>query len=325
VVATLPFEVRAYNVTPKQRCRFQVDTIVQNLSSSVYYVGDYLGVDGLNPDCTVAGGGFNGVSDPAAATFQLRITSAAGGPTFDGPKLIDASTGQMLLRPGLMSAGVEYNAELQVRDGARSAPFARWTITPRRHVDLDATANGPNGRDCARGARVDTGDQYDSRYTCDCAGTDFAGDNCDVSAASELALILGAGLGAVLCSIMIALAATRLQLYRLKHRPVDMGAVRGDVLAGLGIGAAFWTTSLGSCSSSTVAQRKTGMQMLTYIERSWCLRWPSTCRGWPASSRKHGSPRRSPGPTSCCWSCPSRRPRWARPTLPTHPSGRWRR
>ena len=44
---------RAYNVTPKARCRSQVDTIVQNLSSSVYFVGDYLGIDGFSPDCTV--------------------------------------------------------------------------------------------------------------------------------------------------------------------------------------------------------------------------------------------------------------------------------
>ena len=238
VVATLPFEVRAYDVAPKQRCRSQLDTIVQNLSSSVYYVGDYLGIDGLSPDCTVAGGGFTGVSDPAAATFQLRVTPADGGPAFDGPKLIDASTGQMLLRPGLMSAGVEYHAELQVRDGARSAPFARWTIKPRRHVDLTVVANGPNGRDCVRGARVDTGDQHDAQYTCDCTGTDFTGDNCDVSPASELAMILGAGLGAVFCSSMIALVATWLQLYQFKHRPVDMGAVQGDVVAGLSVGAA---------------------------------------------------------------------------------------
>ena len=178
------------------------------------------------------------MSDPDAAIFQLGITTANGGPAFDGPKLIDSSTGQMLLRPGRMSAGVEYDAELQLRDGGQSAPFARWTITPRRHVDLDAVANGPNGRDCTRGARVDTGDQYDSHYTCDCSGADFTGDNCDVSPASELPLILGAGLGAVLCLIMIALAAIWLHLYRLKHRPVDMGAVQGDVLAGLGIGAA---------------------------------------------------------------------------------------
>ena len=42
-------------------------------------------------------------------------------------------------------------------------------------------------------------------HTCDCSGADFTGDNCDVSAASELALILGAGLGAVRCSIMVVL------------------------------------------------------------------------------------------------------------------------
>ena len=54
VAVTLPFEMRAYNVALKELCRSQLDTIVQNLSSPVYYV--YLGVERLSPDCTLQEG-----------------------------------------------------------------------------------------------------------------------------------------------------------------------------------------------------------------------------------------------------------------------------
>ena len=238
VVATLPFEVRDYTITLKEGCRSELDAMVHNLSTSIYYVGDFLGVEGLSPGCTIAGGGFDGVNDPSRATFQVRITNTNDGSELDGAKLIDSSTGQMLIQPRLASAGGEYTAELQVRDGARPAQtFANWTIAPRRHVDSDDVTNGPNGRGCVNGAPLDR-IEFDLQYACDCSGTEFTGDNCDVSPASELATVLGAGLGAVLGLIMIVLVSTRVQLYRLKHRPIDMEAVQGDVLAGLGIGVA---------------------------------------------------------------------------------------
>ena len=67
-----------------------------------------------------------------------------------------------------------------IRDGAGDEVTLRnWTfeVLPK---DTSIPAYGPGGRDCANGVSVDT-DQMDSSFTCDCSGTKFTGENCEVS------------------------------------------------------------------------------------------------------------------------------------------------
>ena len=54
-----------------------------------------------------------------------------------------------------------------------------WTfeVLPK---DTAIPAYGPGGGGCANGAAVDTV-LMDTSFTCDCSGTKFTGENCEVS------------------------------------------------------------------------------------------------------------------------------------------------
>ena len=238
VVATLRFEVRDSKMTLSERCKVEYDQIQRNLTSALdaYFVDEVVSVEGVSHNCTPANGGFDTVADADGMTFRLRVADGNGDTdSFVGDKLVDTSTGQVLIRARDGSVGVEYTAELVAIDGKRNLTIASWMIAPKRRPDTFDVTNGPDGRACVNGAPIDAV-EFDSQYECDCSGTDFTGDNCDVAPASQLATILGAGLGAVLCVILAVLMTTRVQLYRISRRPVDMKAVQGDVLTGLGMG-----------------------------------------------------------------------------------------
>lgn len=114
-------------------------------------------------------------------------------------------------------------------------------------ADTANVTNGPAGRDCAGGTdqRVDV-IEFDGAYTCNCPtdGT-TTGLNCDVAAAS-VSDSSGSGTStmvlAVVCSIVglliIVLAISRYEVYRAKHRPVDMEAMQDEIRALLGLGSA---------------------------------------------------------------------------------------
>ena len=91
--------------------------------------------------------------------------------------------------------------------------------------DDSNTSNGPHGRDCAHGQKIDPV-PFDQRFACDCSETAFAGDNCerwDTKSPSDdqVPKIIGrvsAGALAVLVGVLIA---ARVQVYRANQRPVD--------------------------------------------------------------------------------------------------------
>ena len=120
--------------------------------------------------------------------------------------------------------------------------------------------HGPTNRACANGgipedetaAERGWRPEFDGSYTCDCGPTlhaatnqPYGGANCDVapaeasssSAGTDSGVAVGASLGAVVLVMLVALVAFRVQVYRLKHRPVDVGATQEEVLASLGLAA----------------------------------------------------------------------------------------
>ena len=120
--------------------------------------------------------------------------------------------------------------------------------------------NGPNNRGCGNNGKPvelnsvsDGRSEFDGSYDCDCAGTlhnatnqSYGGLNCDEvpvpvatasSTGNDSGIMVGASLGAVLFLLLVALITFRVQLYLLKHRPVDVGITQEEVLASLGLAA----------------------------------------------------------------------------------------
>ena len=96
---------------------------------------------------------------------------------------------------------------------------------------------------CAgHGVCEDEGDPFDGQYTCVCS-QGWSGVDCGIEDAvkaakaseDDTAVTVGVSLGAVLLVILAAFVATRIQLYRVKHRPVNLDAMRDEVMAGLGL------------------------------------------------------------------------------------------
>ena len=90
--------------------------------------------------------------------------------------LTDVATGE-----GAININCEgnYTAKLVVRDGAGNEVTIRnWTFQILRR-DTDALEHGPGGRGCANGNAAD-GEPMDRQFTCNCVGTKFTGDNCEI-------------------------------------------------------------------------------------------------------------------------------------------------
>ena len=143
-----------------------------------------------------------------------------------------SSSGKMLLRLDVLGRHT-VSLVAESGDGTAAIALLYWTMLVRA---------GPNGRQCGEHGSPDPADDALNIYGCICVDG-FGGDNCANSPAVALAasddgadsITIGASLGSVVFLIVAALIATRIQVYRLEHRPVDMGGMQDEVLDGLGI------------------------------------------------------------------------------------------
>ena len=137
-----------------------------------------------------------------------------------------------------------HRATLTARDGGGAEAIVNEWDFEARPRDTDVDRYGPNGRICAHGTQVDTV-PMDTSFTCDCNDTRFEGENCDRplsqsfnSADDNTAAIIGGVLGGVLLVVLAALVGLRVQVYVLKNRPVDVGAMQRGVIYSLGLSTA---------------------------------------------------------------------------------------
>ena len=114
-----------------------------------------------------------------------------------------------------------------------------------QRADVTVASYGPNGTACFNGgARVD---EYalDRAFTCDCSMSNgFDGDNCESAPAAAAAAQASADsgttvagvLGGVVVLMFVVLIIFRVQVYRLKHRPLDVNVMQQTMLQRL----AWW-------------------------------------------------------------------------------------
>lgn len=116
------------------------------------------------------------LNDFAKVTYKRSIvqrgTTSASSP---GLWLVDTASGEMLAQPKI--AG-QYTVNLIATDGGGSEVIVRTWSFDVLLKDTDVPEYGPNKLDCANGARVDDGHDFDQSYICNC-DSGFDGPNCD--------------------------------------------------------------------------------------------------------------------------------------------------
>ena len=105
-----------------------------------------------------------------------------------------------------------------------------WTFEVKDRDTADPN-NGPNGNGCKNGAREEDEVEYDNAFTCNCAGTTYDGDNCEVATLPSGSIvvikkskggnIVIAILGAMLLLAIVAVAVYKVQSHRQSMRAHD--------------------------------------------------------------------------------------------------------
>jgi hypothetical protein len=143
---------------------------------------------------------------------------------------IDGSSGEILGQPQEQFA--QQSATLYATvPGTKKAKL--WNLTfefKRQDIDLNSSL-------CQNGNAVDE-IEFDGKYTCECyAG--HTGEYCETAPAFEASTNqLWELVGSVITAVVLCLVVVvvwRIQVYRLKNRPVDMVAIQLQLLADLGL------------------------------------------------------------------------------------------
>ena len=110
----------------------------------------------------------------------------------------------------------------RTRDGAGKEVTVRfWNFTVHKR-DTAVPTYGPNGLACANGNPVD-GAPMDETFTCDCDGTKYEGDNCEVATGHDntTAAVVGAGLGVLVLAAAVLVLILRWQRYTKSMMATD--------------------------------------------------------------------------------------------------------
>lgn len=125
-------------------------------------------------DATVAGSN-QGDTGTANSSGSINSTMTSS----PGLWLIDTETAEMLAQPERVG---NYSVQVVATDGLGAEVTVRtWTFEVLLK-DTDVPEYGPNGRGClATGEPVDNNAaSFDKHYQCDCFGTGYEGDNCEI-------------------------------------------------------------------------------------------------------------------------------------------------
>ena len=155
--------------------------------------------------------------------------------------LTDVTTGEGAISIACPGA---YTATLVVRDGAGAEVTVRnWTFDVLFR-DVDVPEYGPHQKGCANGVSVD-GEAMDEAFMCDCDGTRFTGENCEVETATAAATtddttaaVIGVVLAVLLLAAGVVFLLVRYQRYTRSMMATDFleqleaMTERGEVDAG---------------------------------------------------------------------------------------------
>jgi serine/threonine protein kinase len=92
--------------------------------------------------------------------------------------LVDTETGEMLAQP---ERGGLYDISIIAADGAGNEVVVRTWSFAVESTDVQVPRYGPKGVDCENsGVREDNNFEFDKKFVCNCKGTGFEGENCEI-------------------------------------------------------------------------------------------------------------------------------------------------
>ena len=186
-------------------------------------------------------------------TFSISVTSGSNGTedSFGDDALVNPKTGRMSL--ALAETG-NYTVTLQAHSMLKMLSVAEFNFDIREKDTYGSTS-------CADGAPIEDEDgagnplPQNDMYSCRCAGgysaaSTTAGLPTCADAPADATNAATTALGTVVLLVAVALVASRVQVYRIKHKPVDVGKIQAELLVSLGlaqasdIGASEWGLNL---------------------------------------------------------------------------------
>lgn len=206
----------------------RVPSTIRNFGDSVYTdPNDKDRIYAVGETYQFAAVQINSVSGTKSNTTGLRFALKNAPVGF----LLDSSDGFI---QGTPIAEGEFSMSLQAIDGDNRNALVEEISLQIKHRDCDVPGNGPSGEACANGNCVDD-TLFDGRFTCNCKGTKYDGDNCKfepeeevVAAAADPLENVGGAVGGVLGGaiglILFVLIVQRYNSYRLKVKVFDFKA-----------------------------------------------------------------------------------------------------
>ena len=170
-------------------------------------------------------------------TYTVEVDRQKGGCAFS--LLIDPDTGYMLGKYAAKNVTRDQRTTCTAtlsavqKDGnlpLQTAVLERFEITFRPD-DVALDANGPNGQGCANGDQVDDGGStFDQSFRCDCTGTIYEGDNCEIEKAKEVVTVdntkdsgglVGGLIGGFIAVLAVVGAAYKYRVHQISQRAFD--------------------------------------------------------------------------------------------------------
>eukprot|EP00039_Didymoeca_costata_P028613 m.21710 g.21710 ORF g.21710 m.21710 type:complete len:1654 (+) comp7215_c0_seq1:164-5125(+) len=226
-------EVRKWQFEIRRRPRFRLSS--QWNESTMNTTGNILLIYEMNKTYTVPGPILSksqlfveASGDPRNVQYDLLVYSNSSvNETLECPssecpgRFYVDSSGGVLIYPERKG---NYHSKLVAKDDAGSQVVVKsWSfqILPS---DLANVSNGPNGRDCTRGTRIDL-IAFDEEFTCDCKDTKYNGPNCDdlKEESARMQIVIGVVVG-LLGVFLLALVFIKYQNYKQSIAPVDFKA-----------------------------------------------------------------------------------------------------
>ena len=195
------YHVAETHLLPKPRVK--TSELLQHPAASAFDKVVYLlsvKREGNNQNCTTAD------------TADTEVVSA----------LTDVATGK-----GAININCEgsYTAKLVARDGGGAEVLLRSWLFEVLRRDTEVLKYGPGGKGCANGHAVD-GAEMDKKFSCECSGTKFTGDNCDIEASEDntTVYIIGAVLGIIVLAAVVVFLVVRYHHYQRSRMATDFHA-----------------------------------------------------------------------------------------------------
>lgn len=208
VVRREAFEVIKYTHQPSKERDFAPTDYTDPTTTTVYAVGDTYRFASTALEKVKN-------TDDALADLQFTIDGAPQG------FLIDTKDGYI---QGTPTKPGTYTVTLFAVDSRNQKAKVESLHLEVKLIDTDKPENGPNKKRCEHGAAVDDGDRFDNAFTCDCAGTSYEGQNCEIeviASGSNTGKVSGGLIGGFVAFLILFGAVYKYRVHQLSMRAFD--------------------------------------------------------------------------------------------------------